>query len=101
MAEAKSGDYTTASGVPAVTSSPTFTSNRVTGPEIGAITWVEESPLNSTVPVTSSEGRKVVSASVTIFSRARWASVTLKVDGLTIAVVSSVADDDEVQPATT
>ena len=56
MSAAKSGDETSAIGWPAVTRAPSSTSTRITGPEMGASTWVLWLPSNATVPVTSTVG---------------------------------------------
>ena len=53
MAAAKSDESTAARGAPFLTLSPGETSNRDTGPEIGAMTLVAWSLSKSTVPLVS------------------------------------------------
>src|ERR1019366_4093162 len=88
---AKSGDATVASGCPAVTVAPSVVTMRDTGPETGESTCVDLSPLNATVPVTSSSGAKLSLASVTIFSVARCASVTLNDAGFSAAAATAAS----------
>ncbi len=71
---------------------------RDTGPETGESTCVDLSPLNATVPVTSSVGANVSLASVTIVSLARCSSVTLNADGFSVTAAAA-ASGFPAQPA--
>src|SRR5689334_11767623 len=78
MAAAKSGEVTVASGVPWRTNAPGLTRILVIGPETGASTCVERSPLNATVPVVWSDVRKgaKLTAATRIFACCCGVSVT-------------------------
>src|SRR3954469_7191742 len=77
IAVAKSGDVTVASASPRRTTAPGFAMIRVMGPETGASTWVDRSPLNATVPVVRTVGRKATTATVATRIRAAWSGVRL------------------------
>src|SRR5439155_1118365 len=66
---------------------------RETGPEIGARTWVERSPLNATVPVVMTEGKNVEESERSILNRSRWPESTTTWSGLALAAAEGGASE--------
>ena len=77
MASAKSGDVTVASAAPRRTYAPGLTRIRVIGPETGASTCVDRSPLNATVPVVCTEVRKGARETASTWTFASWLGVSV------------------------
>src|SRR4029078_8323070 len=75
MAAAKSGDVTVASGAPWRTYAPGLTRIRMIGPENGASTCVETSPLKATVPVVWTDVRNGTNVTASPRTFANWAGV--------------------------
>src|SRR6185312_6124544 len=94
-AAAKSGESTRASGCPALTLSPGFSSTSVTGPENGASTWVARSWSKSTTPLVSMLRWKLLRAIASRWMCSRWAEVSVTFCGVSAAVVACGSAFDE------